>query len=355
MSENKKIAVAMSGGVDSAVCAYLAKQIGQEVFGATMKLSRPFCDSQDADMQKDIEDAKKVCISLGIEHRVYELSEKFERDVIAPFTQAYISGCTPNPCIECNRRLKFGALLDAASLDGADKIATGHYARIEKDGSGRYLLRRALDEKKDQSYVLWTLTQKMLSSSLLPLGDFTKDEARDIALSLGLEIAQKGDSQDICFIPDGDYASFIEKYSGKKFECGDYIDTNGNILGKHKGVIHYTIGQRKGLGISLGKHIFVKDKDAEKNTVTLCDEQELFSSRVRIRDVNLIPFDSLSSPIKIKAKLRYRQTPADAIAHPDGDGGILLEFDTPQRAPARGQSAVLYDGDYVVGGGIITK
>ena len=343
----------MSGGVDSAVCAMLIRDAGYDAFGATMRLCRPCFVCGDREIEQDIADAGRICQALGIEHKIYDLAEQFKRDVISPFIDTYISGGTPNPCIDCNRHLKFGALLYATRLDGADMIATGHYARIERDGSGRYLLRRATDEKKDQSYVLWTLTQDILSRSIFPLGSLTKDEARDIALSRGLENAHKRDSQDICFVPDGDYASFIENYTGKKFECGDYIDEQGNILGKHKGVIRYTIGQRKGLGISLGRHVFVKEKDAEKNTVTLCDEEALLSSRIKISDVNLIPFNSLNAPIRVKAKLRYRQAPASATLHSMGDGKAILEFDCPQRAAAKGQSAVFYDGDYVIGGGII--
>ena len=232
-------------------------------------------------------------------------------------------------------------------------IATGHYARIEKGENGRFLLRRAKDENKDQSYVLWTLSQETLAHTILPLGEYTKDEIRKIANEQGFVNANKGDSQDICFVPDGDYAAFIKRETGYESKEGNYLDIDGNVIGKHKGVIHYTIGQRKGLGISMGRHIFVSAKDPVANTVTLADEEYIFSDKVILKDVNLISVPEICEPMRVEAKLRYKQRPAKCAAIQTGDDEITLIFDEPQRAPAKGQSAVIYDGEYVVGGGII--
>ncbi len=356
MTHKKTVAVAMSGGVDSSVCAYLIKQSGYDLFGATMKLYTP-CSENNTERpcgtDKDIADAKATCDDLGISHSVYDFSCAFKEKVIDNFTKTYISGGTPNPCIECNRYLKFDKLFEAAKLEGADMIATGHYARIEKGENGRFLLRRAKDENKDQSYVLWTLSQETLARTLLPLGEFTKDEIRAIAAEQGFINANKGDSQDICFVPDGDYASFIMRETGYESKAGDYLDIDGNVIGKHKGVIHYTIGQRKGLGISMGRHIFVASKNPEENTVTLADEEFIFSDTVILKGTNLISVDKITEPIRVEAKLRYKQRPAKCTAIQTGEDEITLVFDEKQRAPAKGQSAVIYDGEYVVGGGII--
>ena len=354
---NKKvIAVAMSGGVDSSVCAYLIKKSGYDLFGATMKLYTP-CSEQNTDRpcgtDKDIADAKETCDNLGIKHRVYDFSKSFKKHVIDNFTKTYIEGGTPNPCIECNKYLKFDKLFEAAKLEGANMIATGHYARIEKGQNGRLLLRRAKDENKDQSYVLWTLSQETLAHTLLPLGEFTKEEIRKIAAEEGFINANKGDSQDICFVPDGDYAAFIKRETEYESKEGDYLDINGNVIGKHKGVIHYTIGQRKGLGISMGRHIFVSAKDPISNTVTLADEEYIFSDKVILKNINLISVEKITEPLRVEAKLRYKQRPAKCTAIQTGDDEITLIFDEKQRAPAKGQSAVIYDGEYVVGGGII--
>lgn len=353
MNNKNKIAVAMSGGVDSGVCALLVKNSGVDTVGVTMKLYTPKDATVPSNILKDISDAKEICNKLGIEHTVYDFSREFYDKVISDFMQTYISGGTPNPCVVCNKYLKFGALLDMSMRDGADKIATGHYAKIEADPSGRFLLKRASDIKKDQTYMLWSLSQHQLSHTLLPLGEYTKPEIREIAEQNNLINAHKSDSQDICFVPDGDYASFISRESGYTPVPGNYIDMDGNILGKHKGVIHYTVGQRKGLGISMNRHVFVKDKDALNNTVTLSDEEYIFSKKITLKKINLIPFDSIDSQIRVQAKIRYSQKVSPATAIQTGEDEITLIFDEPQRAPARGQSAVMYDGDYVVGGGII--
>ena len=354
MLENKKVTVAMSGGIDSAAAALLLSREGAEISGATMRLcQRLLPDGNDAS-DTDISDAKAICDRLGIEHRVYDFKERFHSTVIKNFIDTYISGGTPNPCIVCNKTIKFGIMLDEEIRRGADYIATGHYAKIEKDTGGRYLIRKADDDKKDQTYMLWSLSQYQLSHTLFPLSSYTKAEIRAFAEEAGFSIARKSDSQDICFVPDGDYASFIEKEIGEVYPAGNYVDKDGKILGKHKGMIHYTIGQRKGLGISMNKHVFVTAKNAESNTVTLGDECELFRDRVVINGINLIPFDMLASGMRLEAKVRYSQKQSPAYVEQTGDDELTLVFDTPQRAPAKGQSAVLYDGDYLIGGGIIT-
>ena len=350
---NKKVTVAMSGGIDSAVAALLLKNEGYNTVGATMLLCKMVLPDGTDTTECDIQDARSICDKLGIEHKVYDLSDEFKNTVIRDFTDTYMNGATPNPCIVCNKLLKFGKLLDLELESGSDMIATGHYARIEKNEKGRYLLKKAADTRKDQTYMLWSLSQHQLSHTLFPLGDHKKTEIREIGAEIGFVNAHKSDSQDICFIPDGDYASFIENYLGIEFPQGNYIDEDGNVLGKHKGMIHYTIGQRKGLGISMNKHIFVIKKDAETNTVTLAEEDKLFTNRVIIKNINLIPFDSFEGEIEVEAKIRYSQSQSPAIAKITGEDEITLTFSVPQRAPARGQSAVMYIGETVVGGGII--
>lgn len=341
----------MSGGIDSAVAALIAIDNGYKVSGATMRLCSKCITGADA-ADSDIADAAEVCRLLGIPHRVYDMQDSFKSTVIRDFIDTYYSGGTPNPCIVCNKTMKFGAFLDEELSRGADFIATGHYAQIE-ERDGRFLLKKAVDKSKDQTYMLWSLSQHQLSHTVFPLGKLTKPEIRRIGEERGFVIAHKSDSQDICFVPDGDYASFLEKVTDRKYPEGDYVDTDGKILGKHKGIIHYTIGQRKGLGISMGRHIFVVKKDAETNTVTLADEDALFTDTVIIKNINLIPFDRINGKIRVKAKIRYRHEESDAYAEQTGEDEITLKFDKPQRAPARGQSAVMYDGDYVIGGGII--
>ena len=336
----------MSGGVDSSVCAKLLMGAGYECVGGTMKL----LDKETA----DIGDAKRVCESLGIEHRVFELEEQFDGCVIRPFIESYRRGETPNPCIECNRRLKFGIMQDLASELGCGYVATGHYARILWDGdSGRFLLKKALHPEKDQSYVLFRMTQEQLSRTLFPLGELSKEEVRAAAEEAGFVNARKHDSQDICFVPDGDYAGFIRRYAGIESPPGDFISADGRVLGRHSGIINYTVGQRKGLGISLGERAYVCGIDPDANTVTLGRNEDLFTDRLFIRDINLISCDELKEPLRAAVRIRYshREQPA-LITQLDGDL-IEIVFDEPQRAVTPGQSAVIYQGDTVVGGGRI--
>lgn len=340
----KKVLIGMSGGVDSSAAAVLMQNAGYDVFGATLRLlgESPTDDERDA---------ASVCEKLNIPHAVFDFHREFETSVIAEFISEYEKGRTPNPCVTCNRKIKLGLMLDKALADSFDFVATGHYARIEKSGD-RYLLKKGIYPEKDQSYMLYSLSQEQLSHLLLPLGSLTKSEVREIAEQSGLINSRKKDSQDICFVPDGDYASFIERYTGKTFEKGFFVSSDGDILGEHSGIIRYTIGQRKGLGVAVGHPIFVLDKNPITNTVTLGTEDKLFYKRVKVRNTNFLPFDILQNDIRVEAKLRYRHEPQKATLHPENDG-VIIEFDSPQRAPSTGQSAVFYDGDTVIGGGII--
>lgn len=347
-----KTLIGMSGGVDSAVTAALVSRENAAA-GITLQLY----DGNDIALiekfNREARDAADVCDKLGIAHSVLELKDLFKIHVIDHFINEYIAGRTPNPCIQCNINIKFGAMLDYANERGFDNIATGHYARIKKCGD-RYLLKKAADNTKDQSYVLYGLTQNQLSRTVLPLGDYTKAQAREIAADLSLCVARKSDSQDICFVPDGDYAAFIEKAAGISFAAGDYLDLSGKVLGKHKGVIHYTIGQRKGLGIALGKHAFVLNKNADTNEVVLGDEEQLFYKTVEVSGVNIIAASNLDG-VHAAGKLRYRHQEQPCVIHQTSEDRVILEFDTPQRAPSPGQAAVFYDGDIVLGGGTIAK
>jgi tRNA-specific 2-thiouridylase len=351
-----KVLVAMSGGVDSAVCAHLVKE-HHEAVGVTMKLhdqsDNLIYGENSCCSEQDIADAKSVCHLLGIPHEVHDFGADFKEHVISNFINCYKCGSTPNPCVVCNRKIKFDQLLKMALERGYDAVATGHYARIEKREDGRYILKKALDLSKDQSYVLYSLTQEQLSHTLFPLGEMTKADARDLAESIGFVNARKHDSQDICFIPDGDYVNFIKRITGEDFKTGNFIDLNGNILGTHNGIINYTIGQRKGLGIALGEPMYVVDKNLEDNTVTLARNSDLFSTTLTANNINLISCEKIDTPIKICAKIRYNQKEQPATVEQIEENRIKVTFDEPQRAITRGQSVVLYDGDIVVGGGII--
>jgi tRNA-specific 2-thiouridylase len=360
---SKKALVAMSGGVDSSVALYLMKQQGYDVTGIMM---RRF-DCGDAVTHNNnitskssdsaLNDARNVATSLGATFYEYDFSTDFNRQVIIPFIDAYQKGTTPNPCVECNRLIKFGKLYSQINELGVDFFATGHYAQIVYDeDSGRYLLKRAADKSKDQSYVLYSLKQEQLARTQFPLGKLQKSHVREIAREQNLINAKQSDSQDICFVSDGDYADFIERYVGKSCEDGDFIDIHGKKLGRHNGHIRYTIGQRKGLGLSFEKPMYVHSKNASENTVTLCKESELYSKSLIAECFNWIAFEKVRNPIRALAKIRYSAVPSQATITPINEDTVRVDFDEPVRAIASGQSVVLYssDGDTILGGGVIT-
>ena len=348
--------IAMSGGVDSAVAALLTKNAGYDCVGCTMRLH----DNADEETLRegtccslrDVEDAKSVAVKLGMPYYVFNFAEDFEEKIIRKFIAAYECGRTPNPCIDCNRYMKFEKLYERAQLLHCDYVVTGHYARIEKE-NGRWLLKKGLDENKDQSYVLYSMTQGQLAHTLFPLGSLTKDTTRALARENGFINASKPDSQDICFVPDGDYAAVIERYTGKKAEPGNFIDREEHILGKHKGIIHYTIGQRRGLGIPAERSYYVTAIDPVNNTVTLSFGEGLFTDTVTVGDINLIAMEKIDAPLRCTAKIRYRHPAQPATVIQTDDNALQIKFDAPQRAVTKGQAAVLYLGDTVLGGGTI--
>lgn len=349
----KKAIIAMSGGVDSSVAAFLMQQAGYTCIGATMRLH----GGEDATCgsSRDVADARSVATSLGMEFRVFDFSDAFRREVVDRFVCAYEQGRTPNPCIDCNRHLKFDRLYRAAQDLGLDCIVTGHYARIERTASGRYLLKKGATAEKDQSYVLYSLTQDQLAHTCFPLGGMRKEDVRALAAEQGFLNAKKRDSQDICFVPDGDYAAFIRRYTGKDYPPGDFVDVDGNVIGQHKGLICYTIGQRRGLGVAAGKPIYVKQLQAEENRVVLADNEQLYDSTVLAERFNWIAYDAPHQPVRVKARARYHHPEQPATATVLPDGRVEITFDTPQRALTCGQAVVLYDGDTVVGGGTICQ
>ena len=354
----EKVLVGMSGGVDSSVSALLMLQQGYKADGATLRLfnnedigiddNTRTCCSLD-----DVEDARTVCYKLGMNHYVFNFGEQFKKQVIEKFAKSYERGETPNPCIDCNRYIKFSKMLERAKMLDYDYIATGHYVQREVAPDGRILIKKAVDSTKDQTYVLYVLTQDMLRHTLFPLGGLTKEQSRKIAEEHNLINARKPDSQDICFIKDGDYAGFLEKTMGITTPQGDFVYKDGTALGKHKGIIHYTIGQRKGLGISYKHPIFVLDKNPENNIVTLGENIDLFTNRLTADDLNWIAIDKPTSDIRVTAKTRYSQKEAPAIIHPVDEDKVVVEFEQSQRAITKGQAVVFYDGEYVVGGGTI--
>ncbi len=344
--EKMRALIGMSGGVDSSVAAFLMKEQGYHCLGATMVLH----DGAEGDAS----DARAVADRLGMEHRVFDLQEAFRKEVMDRFTAAYEAGLTPNPCISCNKYLKFGRLLDLALDQGCDYVVSGHYARVRQDEvTGRYLLYKASDRDKDQTYFLAGLSQDQLKHIRFPLGELTKEEVRKIAESQNFGNARKKDSQDICFVPDGDYRAFLERYTGKTYPQGDYLDREGRVLGRHQGAVGYTLGQRKGLGIALGAPAYVCGKDMEKNTVTLGPNEALFSSVLWGEDFVFFPFPALTEPMAVTVKIRHSRQEAGAMAYPEGEGRVRVEFQEPQRAVTPGQAVVLYQGDLVIGGGTI--
>ena len=355
--EQKKALIAMSGGVDSSAAAYLTQQAGYDCMGATMKLfdnsilhtGESACCSSD-----DVEDARAVARRMKMPFHVFNAKDTFANCVIGPFIRSYECGETPNPCILCNRHLKFDFFLERARILGCDHIVTGHYARIRFDeASGRWQLLKAVDSSKDQSYVLYCLTQQQLAHTLLPLGELTKEQARAIAEAQGFLNARKRDSQDICFVPDGDYVAFMEHYTAKHYSPGSFLDLNGNVVGTHRGAVCYTLGQRKGLGLAMGQPVYVCGKDMRENTVTVGPNEALFATTVLARDFNWVSVPGISGPMAVMARARYNQKEQPATIYPEEDGLVRVVFDQPQRAMTPGQAVVVYQGDLVIGGGTI--
>ena len=352
----KKVLVAMSGGIDSAVCAYLVKQSGCYTEGITMKLwadGESIQDELDTIPDVNCADAKKIADMLNIPHSSIALGTSFRKYVIDKFISEYSAGKTPNPCMECNKYIKFGKLMEIASEKGFDYLATGHYAKISKLSTGEYVLKQSADLNKDQSYFLWSIKKDDLSRILFPLGEYSKPNIREIANNLGFFNANRSDSQDICFIPDQNYAEFIKSYSSVSFPKGNFISLDGEILGTHDGIINYTIGQRKGLGLSLGYPAFVCNKNVLDNTVTLCNNDQLFSNNLTASSLNVLLNGALDNKTRCYAKIRYRHSPTMATIERIDQDRIKVTFDEAQRAITAGQAIVLYDGDTVIGGAVI--
>lgn len=354
----KKVVVGMSGGVDSSVAAYLLKEQGYEVIGVTMQIWQ---DEETETVQENggccglsaVDDARRVAEYLEIPYYVMNFKKEFQDNVIDYFVGEYQEARTPNPCIACNRYVKWESLLQRSLSIGADYIATGHYARIDKLPNGRYSLKKSASDAKDQTYALYNLTQAQLSHTLMPVGEYTKEEIRQIADKLLLPVAHKPDSQEICFVPDHDYAGFIERETGIKAVPGNFVDLEGNILGQHKGIIHYTIGQRKGLGIALGRPAFVADIRKETNEVVLGTNEDVFAPALLADRINLMSVGSLEGPKEVFAKIRYNHKGAPCRIEMTEDDRIKVTFHEPQRAITPGQAVVFYDGDHVLGGGTI--
>jgi len=357
----KKVMLGMSGGVDSSVAAALLLEQGYDVIGATMQIwpdkpENTKCPEGTCCSDSAVYDARRVADKLNIPFYVLNFKDVFKENVIEYFNSEYFKGRTPNPCIACNRYIKFGKMLDKALSMDIDYIATGHYARIKHNSdTGRYILYKSHTEKKDQTYVLYNLTQYQLSKTLFPIGDYSKDKVREKAKELGLSVSSKPDSQEICFVEDDDYGRYVSENTDREVIPGDFINAYGKKLGTHKGIIYYTIGQRKGLGITFGKPMFVTAIDSVKNTVTLGEASDVFSDTLVASDLNFISIENLTDKMNIKAKIRYSANEADAVIKPLDNTTVEVKFNEPQRAITPGQSVVFYDGDSVVGGGVIIK
>jgi len=349
--EKKTVVVGMSGGVDSSVAAYLLKEKGYNVIGVTMQIwqeEESGCCGLSA-----IEDARRVAHDLGIPYYVMNFRSEFKEKVVDYFIDEYLNGRTPNPCIACNRYVKWESLLKRSRDIGADYIATGHYARIDKLENGRYSLKRSATLAKDQTYALYNLTQDQLKHTLMPVGEYTKEEIRQIADKIQLLVANKPDSQDICFVPDGDYAGFIEKTLDTELPIGNFVTTDGKVLGPHKGITHYTVGQRKGLGLALGYPAFVVEIRPETNEVVIGSHEDSLSNYVRANRLNFMSIEDLEGELRVWAKIRYNHKGAWCTIKKTGDDEVLCTFEEQQRAITPGQAVVFYDGDYVLGGGTI--
>ena len=351
-----KVVVGMSGGVDSAVAAYLLKEAGYEVIGVTLRTWE--ADDGSESLCCDIDDARAVANKLGIRYVPVNCISDFQKYVVDPFSEIYLRGMTPNPCIECNRYVKWEKLLYYAKIVGAKYIATGHYASVVRKENGRYTVKTALHSEKDQTYMLYRLTQEQLASTLMPLADLSKDEVRRIAKDAGLPVAGKPDSLEVCFVTDGSYADYIEKTSPDKVCPGDFVDDEGNVLGRHLGIVHYTVGQRKGLGIALGYPAYVKEIRADKNEVVIGDERSLYSRGILCRDINFMGIEGMreGDTIECTVKIRYRHAGQRATVEMTEDGAVKISFEEPVRAATPGQSAVFYDDDNcIIAGGVITE